>query len=296
MKSYKTQTVNGGTTYILDDVNEAIAIGKKLKNTEDREKYWYNKNDKSFEQCCEDMQKGDPKLKERVSEIIEDLMGVVDDIQPIFSQAHSGYTIAEEGVITTPELIASGEVANMLRKKVTPFKLKHGKGDGIYRIIINTDVCWWGKPEENDAIVGGLILLFQRYGPVEVWIQQGWLGCEVNNGVTLFKLDYSSGLDITNLAFWINHVGKDIPFSWQINRALGRTASGTSQTAEIEADIMLRGDWQSAVGLTWSKMQKLLYTERLDFMAKWMAMTGMKVLTDEPEDLFPLNERPTTQQ
>jgi hypothetical protein len=68
-------------------------------------------------------------------------------------------------------------------------------------------------------------MCLQRFGPVELWIQQGWLGKEDNDGVTLFKLDFSQGFQPTQLAFWCGHELKDTSFSFEINMALGRATN-----------------------------------------------------------------------
>ena len=169
----------------------------------------------------------------------------------------------------------------MLQKKEVPFDLKEGAGQGAYRLLINTDVSWWGNPVDNDAIVGSIIMLLQRFAPVEIWIQQGWLGCCETDGVTLFKLDFTSAFNPTQLSFWINHKGKDIPFSHQINAVLGRQNTRTSITAAIDCDLMLRGDWMRTVGIDIYDFSNKTYTDKCDIMAEYINLTSMKILTGD---------------
>jgi hypothetical protein len=298
MKSYKSQTVNGGTTIILDSVQEAVerATGYDLNKiftitgmSEHHKQQYVSEYKRGLDECCTAIVKGDKEFKKKVDEIIDDVLPLVDEICPLFCQDHQGYKRSEEGITTTPDLVASGEQLCTFAKKETPFKLKKGKGEGAYRLIINTDVSWWGEPEMNCAMVGALVLILQRYAPVEIWIQQGWIhwskeGRQQNvdkQGITLFKLNYEGAWDVTNIAFWICHPGKDSPFSFIVNRALGRIYNCTSCNAELEADLMLRGDWQTLYGF--SRYKELLYTEQLDMIAKYISDTGMKVLVEDAE-------------
>lgn len=299
MKSFKSKTRNRGTTIILDNVQEAIDWGRKWYDTlPDIEKqnidFWYNsyhKNQKGFESCVDAISKGDDKFKHTVSEIIDDILDLIDAIKPVFSLNRSGIKFEEEhGFTAAPELVAQGEQKYMIsdKKYNEELEVKKGKaGEGAYRVVINTDVSWWGKPEDNCALVGALIVLLQRFATVEIWIQQGWIGGHEKDGTTLFKLDFATASDISALVFWICHPGKDIPFSLAVNRGLGRESSATSCVLEIEADLMLRGDWQNAAGLTYSQLQKLMYTERLDIMAKWIANTAFKIVFEGQEDPNP---------
>ena len=112
---------------------------------------------------------------------------------------------------------------------------------------------------------------------MELWIQQGWLGKENGDGVTLFKLDFSQGFQPTQLAFWCGHKLKDTSFSFEINMGLGRNSGGSTKSAEIPADLFLRGDWMKVYGVN-KDFHKLLHTEKVDIMAKWIAETAMQIL------------------
>jgi len=280
MKKYKTMTVNRGTTIILDNLSEAIAIAESEK----RHPFEPKSDNCTLSECYEAIEKGNPELNDRVNEVMENLIGLVDNINPKFSQAHDGLQTATEGFTTTADLIMSGEENCMLKKKLSEFELKEGSGEGAYRILLNTDISWWGNEVDNDAIVGSIITLLQRFAPVEVWIQQGWLGCCETDGVTLFKLDFTSTFNPAQLSFWINHKGKDIPFSHQINKVLGRQNSRTSIKAEIDCDMMLRGDWMRTVGIDSYDFSDKLFTDKCDIMAKYINLTSMKILTGESGD------------
>lgn len=299
MKKFKSATKNKGTTIILEDCQDAIDRTESVifSKKEFISKIWpykqesdityqYNGLLERWKICKDAIQKGNKDLKTLSEEITENILNIVDDIQPIFSQQKQGYirTDGEQGIATSAELLMQGEeLCAFKRKNSEEKKVKKGSGEGSYRILINTDVSWWGKPEMNCALVGALILLLQRYAPVEVWIQQGWLGSSKNDGVTLFKLDFTAAVDITSLAFWICHPYKDNPFSWLVNKALGREETATSCVAEIECDIMLRGDWFIKEGVSYHSLNSMTPFEQTDMIAKWIASTGYKILYNEDE-------------
>jgi hypothetical protein len=294
MKKYKSPTANKGTTIILPSVAEAIHWGREYYKNPDKkfeDSFWYSpneKNKKEFEACVAAITQGNQGFKNQCEEIIDDVIDLIDSIKPIFSMNRSGIKFEEDaGHTISPELAAMGDPKCLISDKKHNEELEVRKGtsgEGAYRIIINTDVSWWGKPEDNCALVGALIIVLQRFATVEVWIQQGWLGPNEEDGVTLFKLDYTTAADITALVFWISHRGKDIPFSMAVNRGLGRKSTATSCRAEIEADIMLRGDWQNKVGLSYSQVASLMYTEKIDAMAHWISETAYKTVFNGPED------------
>lgn len=292
MKKYKSETRNKGTTIILDSVNDAIKYGESALNNPT----WLNEHYKGsdylkqskemWSQCIHSLTHGDEQFGAKIAEIIDKLLDIVDQIEPTFSMNRQGFErSAEDGIITTPELLQSNEEKVTFKPKYSDAhrELKKGSGEGAYRIIINTDVWFNGLPEDNCAMVGALIELLQRFAPVEVWIQQGWLGGDINDGVTLFKLDYTLSMDITSLTFWINHPYKDSVFSYLVNRGLGRKSTATSCVSEIENDIMFRGDLQEMFGFSDTIADKL-YTEKMDLTAAWIAHTAYKLLfnTDEP--------------
>ena len=281
MKSFKSITTNGGTTIILDNLDEALSIAKSKKPPAG-----YHTLHGSLEQCYEAIEKGDPSIKEESDNLIESLVDVIDNINPTFAKAKQGFERTEEGLFTTTDLVATGEENSFLKRKDSELEIVPGAGDGAYRIFINTDVSWNGKTTDNAAVVGAIVTILQRFAPVEIWIQQGWIGSDPEDGVTLFKLDFLNGIDVTQLAFWIGHRGKDYPFSWHINKCLGRRHALTSIKAELPCDLMLRGDWMRHAGIKNSyDFCNKLYTEKCDIMAKYIEMTAREILTGKNQEL-----------
>jgi hypothetical protein len=310
MKSFKSQTINGGKTIILDHLDEAIQTGrekvaaivaryahidpkakinvgsfnrdketrKEVKmNMETYLKKW-KATQQNYATCEEAITKGDPAAKERISRMVEDLHDLSLDLAPSLKANYAGFQRSEDGFSVNPELLAAGEEQCCIKRKEGGENIKQGTGDGAYRIIINTDVAWWGNPEDNAALMGALVVMLQQFKPVQVWIQQGWLGEHPGDGVTLFKLDYSGAFDPTALTFWCGHQFKDGVFSYLVNLGLGRENNKTSVPAEIEADLYLRGDWMSLMGIKESNFVNMLHTDKMDIMAKWIADTAVKIV------------------
>jgi hypothetical protein len=314
MKNYVSNTTNGGNTIILDSLEEAIEIGKnylasRLKECDghgpgekfltrtiirdkEPERHETNYGDwkKGIEQrqtdfaaCVEAIVKGDPAMNQVIMDKSENLVDLVTAIEPSLVGSYVGFERSEDGVAVDPGLIAAGEDRPFFKRRQSrDTGRKQGREGRGYRIILSTDTTWFGDPRDNAAMVGAMVYLLQQFGPVEVWIQQGWLGPEKGNGVTLFTLDFSKGFDATQLAFWIGHRLKDSSFSFEINLSLGRNSAGTAKYAELPADVYLRGDWMRVYGMD-ERFDRLLHTERLDLMTKWIAETAMKVVNGADE-------------
>jgi len=309
MITYQSQTSNGGKTIILACLADAIDTGRgvaegviknydqydpktkvkvgyasrdgkvkhKVKTIATFKKEWLDTS-KRFEDCVEAITHGDDGQKEQIAELCQRLRDLVIDLQPSLCSTFSGFQRHEEGVDALAELVASGEENPCLRRKPGGDLVRQGEGDGAYRIIINTDVSWWGKPDDNAAVMGALVLILQSFKPVEIWIQQGWMGDHPNDGVTLFKLDFTGGFDPTQLAFWVGHPQKDGSFSFLINKGLERENTKTSCYAEIVADLYLRGDWMELGGLGHNSLAAMSHLEQVDAMAAWIAATAMKIV------------------
>jgi hypothetical protein len=236
----------------------------------------------AFNRSVEALLKGDPGSKGEIIRKSEELIDLVTDIEPSLVLSHRGFERAEEGAVPDANLIAAGEDRAFFRQRQSDEG--HGtagrRGRG-YRVILSTDVAWFGRTEDNAALVGSLIYLLQQFGPVELWIQQGWLGPGPEDGVTLLKLDFSQGFDPTQLAFWCGHPLKDASFAFDVNMGLGRRGGTTAKTAEIPADLYLRGDWMKVYGVN-ERFDALLHTERVDIMTKWIAETAMTILKADP--------------
>ena len=352
MKRYASQTVNGGSTVILDHLDEAIAVGLKdaeatadrcacrspsdsvecgtiKRNTTckhcgdaradhevkevDKVKTYFCKGEKNvakrkkfeeeaapgttatwgelteqykrmlarYKECATAITKGDPEFKEDVSKIMDELRDLALEIAPTLCSNYAGFNRADEGVDVSPDLLAAGEELCCFKRKQGAGDVKQGQGDGAYRIILSTDVEWFGSPKDNAALVGALVVLLQQFKPVEVWVQQGWLGQSWGDGVTLFKLDFAGAFDPTQLAFWCGNRDKDSIFSYFVNRGLGRHETHSATTAELDCDIFLRGDWLKVMGIDGYKFCTLMHTERIDLMSRWIANTAIRIVFND---------------
>ena len=299
MKQFKSNNkCNGGKTIILDSLQVAIEIGRKgAKKTGE---------ENSFEKAVKEIFGSDEKLNEKINDMVTEIVDLVDDICPSLSSTPSKTEVSEDGFAASPERIAAGEERSMFSRSKDSRQVKDGSADGAYRVIINTDVSWWGDPKDNAALMGAFIVCLNRFRPVEIVIQQGWLGYDENDGVTLFKLDYSGGFNPSQMHFWLGSPFKDATFSFNVNRGLGRKSSGTSTVAETECDLYLRGDWMTMFNIgestpltervvqdrcgqgtavkpdpsyiiktTWHEM---LFTEKKKVIAEWIKQTAMKVV------------------
>jgi len=317
MITYKSETVNGGQTIILPSLAEANRLGKewveaqlakwRAKDPKAKIKVGYVNRDgkpgkakemnvstfvdrwgvqeKEFDGCVADITHGDPAYKESITELCEKLVDLASEIEPSLSVNYSGFQRSEDGIDALPKLVAQRDENPYPRRKNGGDQVKDGTGQGAYRIIINTDISWWGQPTDAAGMMGALIVVLSRFKPVEVWVQQGWMGPDDGDGVTMFKLDFTGGFDPTQLAFWCGHPKKDAVYSYILSRALNRNGSNTSTTAEIECDLYVRGDYMNSIGITEShQFLNLLHTDRVDLMAKWIAATAMKIAMKNGEE------------
>ncbi len=312
MKSYPSRTVNGGQTIILESLPEAcekvrsdVAIRLKTLSSlppssfmpvysrprDDEEttivmevgEYveGLKKRLSNFENCVKRISSGRYPLSDQVVECTENLADLVSEIEPRLRGSYLGWERGEEGTVAIADLLESGDDRPFFRQRscaeVAGLK---GRAEG-YRLVLSTDTSWFGEPEDNAAVICALVLCLQRFGPVELWIQQGWVGADCNDGVTLFKIEQSSSaFDPTELLFWCMDEGKDSIFSFELNCALGRRSSKTTNFPEIPADLFLRGDWMKIYGVR-EDFAKRLHTEKLDIMARWIAATVIQILSQE---------------
>ncbi len=248
----------------------------------------YERMLKRFEKCETAIQTGDEKLKDAIAEQVDVLSELVRDLAPSLAAGFAGFSRTnEDGVSAAPELVAMGEENCLFKRKQGAGDVRNGEGDGAYRIVINTDVEWWGNPSDNAALVGALAICLQQFRPVEIWIQQGFLGDSPYDGITLFKLDFTAGaLDPTQLAFWLGHPDKDSTFSFAINRELNRSGESAATTSEIPCDLYLRGDFLKLFGVDENNFRNLLHTEKTDLMARWIAQTAMRVVLNETVEIL----------
>ncbi len=311
MKKHKSNTKNGGITIILDSLDEAINIGRgyvarrvaeeralapeskhpvlrinrdKPSETEEitaaDQMRSLERRARAFKRAVNAIRVGDQALNRSILDKAERLADLVTAIEPSLAANYAGFERSEDGIAIDVGLLASGDDRPFF-KRASQGEIGNQGGRGrAYRVVLNTDVSWFGSADDNAAVVGALVLCLQRFGPVELWIQQGWLGDYDDDGVTLFKLDFSQGFEPAQLAFWCGHELKDNAFSFEVNMGLGRRSSGSSKSAEIPADLFLRGDWMKVYGIN-EGFDKLLHTEQVDLMAKWIAQTAMQILKSD---------------
>ena len=224
---------------ILESMQEGFKVGDTYiaKN-----KYEGASLTPGWEKAKKEIVNGDPKLRDRMKAIAEKLAEEIIAANPSLSTGYQGLERSEDGHTVVASLALAGEERFMLRRRQNTLTVKPGAGDGAYRIIINTDVPWWGDPTANAGVLGALVLVLQNFGPVEIWIQQGWIRNHVaDDGVTLFKLDYGLQFEPAHLAFWIGSRLKDRPFSYTINKGLGRVGSGCSYKPQVPCDVYIHG-------------------------------------------------------
>ena len=300
MKKFQSKTVNGGETIILDSLQVAIEKGQPSANKRG--------NGEDFKAAVAEIFGSDEKLNAKINDMVAEIVELVDDICPSLSVSASSVETSTEGYAVSPERLAAGEERAMFNRARDARAIKEGAADGAYRVIINTDVSWWGDPQDNSALMGALIVCLARFRPVEIMIQQGWMGYSEGDGVTLFKLDYSGGFNPSQMHFWLGSKYKDGTFSYYVNKGLGRRSCGTSCHAEAECDLFLRGDWmvgfnigeatpltervvhkrlgdesiknldlgpESVIKTTWSTM---LFTEKKEVIAEWIKATACKIV------------------
>lgn len=310
MKTFASPTINGGQTFIMESVAEVIPFGRKFCEQQIAKAEQYVKEGgkircvgikrdgykggsrtlsakgyldkwkkavKEYEDCVTAIEKGAPEFKEKIADTIDHLRELVVDLEPQLAASHSGFVRDEDGVTAAPELVACGDDKPCFKRKPSGENVRSGAGEGAYRIIINTDVHWQGRPEDNAAVMGALVVLLQQFRPVEIWIQQGWLGDADTDGVTLFKLDFTAGFDPTQLAFWCGHPMKDCRFSFYVNRGAGRTNHTTSKHAELDADLFLRGDLLTTMGISEYTLANATPFEKLDLFSRWLDKTAMQI-------------------
>jgi hypothetical protein len=215
----------------------------------------------NWDAICARLLTGGPGQREKIEEAAASLRDVVLELDMSLATGYRGFERSEEGCTFLPELAFAGEERCFLRRKRSQEEVKPGTGNGAYRVTINTDVSWGGDPTRNAAVMGALVMLLQNFGPVEIWIQQGWVsvesrygdGCDggvlaehelYKSGVTLFKLECDGRFEPSHLAFWVGDPEKDHGFSSSINKTgLRRKHSCTYSDCLQPTDIYLAGTW-----------------------------------------------------
>lgn len=316
---WQSQTKSRGRTTIIPSTADAVALGRNFIQTmrqtlatwkddgveEVEVNVFYRHNGKTkakkqsfgkyssdwedsfkkYEAAANEITFGNPASKQEITDTAVKLMQLALELQPSIASAYNGFERWEDGDEVLPDLLRQGDDRPFLRRKRGDLEPKAGKGEGAYRVIINTDVSWWGRPEMNAGVMGALVMVLQQFAPVEIWIQQGWLGTDEDDGVSLFKLEFNGSFDPTQLSFWCGSPYKDNPFSFFVNRALGRQDSGTSTVPELPCDLYLRGDWMKLHGIENKAYQLLPKPDQERLAAQWIAETCNNILYGEEAQL-----------
>jgi len=311
---WPSKTKNGGRTTIIPSTADAVKLGysyvqsirdrilelKKAGHQQVQVTTRYRDSDKTrtktisisshelqwednigkYESAVSEITLGNPGIKHHISELATKLMQMALELQPSIASAYCGFERWEEGDEVLMDLLREGDDRPFLRRKRSEIEPRLGQGDGAYRIVLNTDVAWWGKPEMNAGVMGALVLVLQQFAPVEIWIQQGWIGNGDDDGVSLFKLEFNGSFDPTQLSFWCGSEYKDVPFSNFVNRSIGRESSGTARHSELPCDLYLRGDWMTLHGIG-NGFDQLPPAEQHNLAVKWIAETCSGILYGE---------------
>lgn len=229
---------------------------------------------KSFDECVQNILDGKipgyPTVVEEAKALADELKDLVLNLEPSLRLDQS-WTQVEQSDVWDPGAIAAGEEKPCFQKNKEEKETKVGAGDGAFRIVINTDVYCGGNPCFQAATMAALVDILQGKAPVEIWVQQGWIGHGAENGVTLFPVHRGGAFDLSKVVFWIAHPGKDSPFSFVISRVLGRRCSGVSEASELPCDLYV-----------YSLLAPLAEKDKAAY-AEWIKATARKMLFEEED-------------
>lgn len=315
---WRSKTTNGGRTTVIASTSDAVAIGfnyvRTMRANQVEQKQtgvtqvkvttrfrdsnkartktinldtWHaqqNENLDKYETAAKEVTLGNPETKHIITELAAKLMTMALELQPTINSNYCGFERWEDGDEVLVDLLHEGDDRPFLRRKVGDVQPRAGKGEGAYRIIINTDVSWWGTAEMNAAVMGAMVMCLQQFAPVEIWIQQGWLGQDEDDGVSLFKLDFNGNFDPTQLSFWCGSPLKDNPFSLYINKSIGRVHNKTSTAPELPCDLYLRGGWMTLGGID-KGFETKTPDQQNKLAAEWIAKTCNEMLFSEEAEM-----------
>jgi hypothetical protein len=236
-----------------------------------------------FNKCVEDIEHGNGPWRDEVRDLVQRIMHTAIDLNTSLAQSYGGGVMGSEGFVGIPELIAQGEEDCIMDHDRQGGDLDENAtaADGAYRIVICTDQSpQWQTSAEMTSMMGALVLLLQMQRPVELWIQQGWLGEQSKSGVTLYKMDFTKGFDPTLLSFWCGNPDRDVIYSSYLNDTLRSNLHGdsTSVCPEIPCDLYIH-EWMEGYGLNkWANMEQ---DERIKAMAAWVTEQYCRVVSDE---------------
>lgn len=241
-----------------------------------------------FQSCVDAISTGgNGDWRDSVSDWVQRIMDMALLLDPSLASGHSGFNITNEGEIAIPERVAMGEEQCLAQRRRGGGEARKTAGDGAYRIIICTDDDGTGQPaDEMSGMMGALVVLLQQERPVEIWIQQGWLGGG-EGGVTLFSVDFTGGFDPTALYFWCGHYMRDSVYSRFINSGLRPCGVGdhVSTCPEIPCDLYVH-KWMENYGIAPAEWRSMGPEDRAGTMAKWVVEQAYKVKEVDPFEKF----------
>ena len=238
------RTENGNVVYnnftliIVDNFVELEAACKatKFKNKSDSE---YGVQWGEIWDCFNSIHKGNSDKNKDIVTTAKKVANMVLEIEPELEQRKI-WTSAEISDVWCAGAIAEDHPEPCFLRKKAVKEPAQGKGEGAYRIIINTDHTWHVSPQQGAITMGAIILVLAQYSPVEIWIQQGWMGRSPMDGITLFPIHRGHIYNPSNLWFWLGDNRKDFVFSYLINhRLFNRTSSGVSTIPALPCDLYL---------------------------------------------------------
>jgi hypothetical protein len=182
-----------------------------------------------------------PDLLNRITSLADRLADAVRELQPTLCATPKHYR-AEMGDIWDAGLIAEGDERPCFAPRYDGPEPSKGQGNGAYRILINTDTSFGRSDSENLATTLCLCNVLAHFGPVEIWVQQGWLNtnntdpASRSSGIVCFRVGELGSINPSALAFWLGSPYRDSVFSYVISRKIGRTNSGCSQSPAVPCD------------------------------------------------------------
>ena len=223
-----------------------------------------------FDACVKSIYNGPgSEMTDRINNLTESLREMALEFEPSLAIRNT-FSSTEVSDVWDPAAIAAGEERPCFHKSTENPEPKPGAGEGAYRLVINTDCPWSADPTTQAAALCALAMLLQEHGPVEIWVQQGWLGNSHRDGVTLFPVHKEGMVQPHTVYFWIGHKWKDSVFSFWVNKCLGRRAAAVSSEVELPCDLYIHG----------YKMPSINCNNK-ESVAEWVAKTARKLLFDE---------------
>lgn len=237
----------------------------------------------SFDKCVDDITHGNGAWRDEVKAMVEQILATAIELDASLGASRGGFRQGYEGFAAIPELVAAGEENCIIDMDNQGNEVdENTAADGAYRIILCTDECSTiGTGVEMTSMMGALILLLKSQRPVELWIQQGWLG-GFNGGITLYKMDFTTGFDPTLLSFWCSNPDRDTIYSSYVNDALRGHGHGESMSVcpEIPCDLYIH-QWMQGYGITYNNWVRMEPDERIKTMARWITEQYCRIVSDE---------------